>query len=91
MPSPALVQYLYSICTVYVRFVSVHILYIYCTNTVHMLGMILDKKGITERPRTRLLHALHWNLCQILYIYQCCNTFGIVMRLNSFFVLRFQK
>ncbi len=36
IPSLAYVQYLYSICTVYVRFRSVHILYIYCTNTVHM-------------------------------------------------------
>ncbi len=36
IPSQAYVQYLYSICTVYVRFGSVQILYIYCTNTVHM-------------------------------------------------------
>ncbi len=36
----AYVQYLYSICTVYVRFRSVHILYIYCTNTVHMPGNV---------------------------------------------------
>ena len=39
--SKAYVQYLYSICTVYVRFRSVHILYIYCTNTVHMRGKVL--------------------------------------------------
>ena len=33
-PSPSYVQYMYSICTVFVRFGSVHILYIYCTYTV---------------------------------------------------------
>ncbi len=36
MHSLAYVQYMYSTCTVYVRFRSVHILYIYCTSTVHM-------------------------------------------------------
>ena len=34
VPSPSYVQYMYSICTVFVRFRSVHILYIYCTYTV---------------------------------------------------------
>ncbi len=40
IPAKAFVQYLYSICTVYVRFRSVHILYKYCTYTVHMTGNV---------------------------------------------------
>ncbi len=38
--SLAVVQYMYSICTVFVRLRSVQILYIYCTYTVQRPGKV---------------------------------------------------
>ena len=40
-PALPVVQYMYSICTVFVRFGSVQILYIYCTYTVQRTERVL--------------------------------------------------
>ena len=52
-PSPPVVQYMYSICTVFVRFGSVQILYIYCTYTVQRAVPVVAISAL-RRPRTAL-------------------------------------
>ena len=48
------VQYLYSICTVCVRFGSVHILYIYCTYTVQRAQQVVQKPKNERQPKRGL-------------------------------------
>ena len=53
-PSPPYVQYMYSICTVFVRFGSVQILYIYCTYTVQRA------EKVPQTPSFQLLTKPHF-------------------------------